>query len=452
MKTSRHVVRCCGVVLSFCLAMGVQNAKSQVQTTVLTLEKAIALAKEQNRDILGAEQNRYKAEARVAEARSGAFPQLSASGTYYRYVNKPVMFLPANSIFNTSDQVMSVVFGSNNSYAGGLLLAQPLYNRTVGVALDVADTYRDYIEQDYQATTRDVTLQVRKAFYQVLLARALVKANKEGLDVVRANYENVQSQYNHGTAAEYDLLRAEVELANTEPELITAENSLVLAENALKNLLGLPLGQPITVEGEFAFVPVGEDSLAEGRSNALRQNPMITALGTQESMLKLNVSVEQASYFPSLSLIGSYQWQSQDNTFKFKNYLWANTFMVGLQLDWTLFDGFRRNSRVEQAKLDVQQMHYMRMKAEEGITIQVQSAELRMAEAAKRIRGQEKNIQQAEKAVRIAQTRFKSGVGTQLELLDSQVAMTRAQTTYAKAVYDHLVAKAEWFWAVGTGE
>jgi len=89
------------------------------------------------------------------------------------------------------------------------------------------------------------------------------------------------------------------------------------------------------------------------------------------------------------------------------------------------------------------------MKAEEGLKIQIQSAELKMAEAKKRIAGQEKNIAQAEKAVRIAQTRFTSGVGTQLELLDSQVAMTRAQTNYAMAIYDYLIAKAEWHYAVG---
>jgi len=75
---------------------------------------------------------------------------------------------------------------------------------------------------------------------------------------------------------------------------------------------------------------------------------------------------------------------------------------------------------------------------------------LRMVEARKRMSGQEKNIEQAQKAVRIAQTRFKSGVGTQLELLDAQVAMTRSQTNYAQALYDYLVSKTEWEFATGT--
>ena len=98
----------------------------------------------------------------------------------------------------------------------------------------------------------------------------------------------------------------------------------------------------------------------------------------------------------------------------------------------------------EEATIDRDKVHYARLKAEEGLKIQLQAAELRMAEAKKRIVGQERNVAQAEKAVSIAQTRYRSGVGTQLELMDSQVAMTRARATRAQAVYDFLVAKAEW--------
>jgi outer membrane protein TolC len=65
------------------------------------------------------------------------------------------------------------------------------------------------------------------------------------------------------------------------------------------------------------------------------------------------------------------------------------------------------------------------------------------------VQGQEKNIEQAKRAVAIAGTRFKSGVGTQLELLDAQVAMTLAQTNYAQAIYDYLVAKTDWEYAIG---
>ena len=419
---------------------------------VLTLEKAIVLALEQNRDVLIADQDRYKADAQVSEARSGAFPQIGISGQYTRNVQKPVLFIPPNNPFNPTSSTMVFELGSDNGYSLGAQFAQVLFNRKVGVALDIAGTFEEYSEKAYSATTQDVTFSVKKAFYGILLAQKLVEANRQGLDVVRANLENVQALYRHGNAAEFDLLRAEVQLANTEPLVTSAENALLLATNAMKNLLAIPMEREIQVQGEFVFEEIPAAARAQAESEAVTRNPSMVGLALQESILEKNISIEQSNYFPTLTLVGSYQWQSQDNTFQFSNYLWAKTFFLGLQISYPLFDGFRTGSRVEQASVDRMRVHYLRLKAEEGLRIAVQSAELKMEEAQKRITGQEKSIDQARKAVRIAQTRFKSGVGTQLELLDTQVAMTRAETNYAQAMYDYLLAKAEWERAVGISQ
>ncbi len=410
----------------------------------LTLDSALAIATGQNRDVMIAEKERYRADAQVTEAWAGALPQISVSGMYTRNVKLPVLFLPPNTAFNPGNSTEALELGSNNSYLLGATLSQVLYSRKVGVALDIAHTYHDFAEEAYRATTQDVTLAVRKAFYAVLLSKELAAANREGLDVVRSNVENVRSLYAHGSAAEYDLLRAEVELANTEPLLISAENALVLSLNALKNLLAIPLDTDLDVAGGFTFDEVPPEVLAEARRDMVSSNPALLQLALQEDMLDKNISIQRADYFPTLSLIGSYQYQTQDNTFAFRNYMWATSLNVGLQLSFPLFDGFRTGAQTEEAIVDRDKVHYARLKAEEGLTIQLQAAELRMAEARKRILGQEQNVAQAEKAVRIAQTRYKSGVGTQLELMDSQVAMTRARATRAQAVYDFLVARAEW--------
>lgn len=444
-----HAVRLFFLVLLLLPVMARADDPKANEALVITLDRAIAMALEQNRDILIADQERYKAEAQVSEARSGAFPQLSLSGQYARNIKKPVLFLPPNSPINPSDKTAAFEIGSNNSYSGGAQLSQVLFSRKLGAALNVAQAYHEYSEEAFQGTREDVALQVKKAFYGVLLTQKLVEANRQGRDVVKANFENVQSQYRHGTAAEFDLLRAEVQLANTEPLVTSAENSLVLAANALKSLLAIPLETPIRIEGSFNYQDMDSTALAEGRRNAMSSNPLLSQLALQESMLDENVSIQRADLWPTLALFGNYQWQTQDNTFQFRNYNWANMLSVGLSISFPLFDGFRTSARVEQASVDKQKVHLARLKAEEGMKIQIQSAELKMAEAKKRIAGQEKNIEQAEKAVRIAQTRYKNGVGTQLELLDTQVAMTRAQTNYAQAIYDYLIARAEWQYAVG---
>jgi outer membrane protein len=447
--------RMCGIVTA-ALVLCVPGAMSRPDTAavrgermVLTLDKAITLALEQNRDVMVAEQERYRSEAQISEAWSGALPQIGISGQYIRNIKPQVLFLPPNNIFNPTDQTEVFTLGASNAYAFGANISQPLYSRKIGVALDIAHLYRDYTDEAFHATTQEVTLAVKRAYYGVLLSAKLVEANRQGLDVVRANCENIRSQYNHGNAAEYDLLRAEVELANTEPGLISAENNLLLARNSLKTLLAIPLETDVDVSGEFSFEEVAPGVLEETRKSALVNNPLVAGLKLRESLLEMKISIERADYFPSLSLFGSYQYQSQDNTFNFNKYLWANSLSVGLQLSYTIFNGFGTDARAEQASIDHQEAHYQRLKAEEGLRLQVQSTELKMVEARKRIEGQQKNIEQAEKAVHIAQTRYRSGVGTQLELLDSQVAMTRAQTNYAQAIYDFLVAKADWTSAVG---
>lgn len=437
-------------VLMLC-SMVLSQAKPSVtqEPIVLTLDKAIALALQQNRDVLIADQDRDKAEAQVGEAKSGAFPQITISGQYTRNIKKPVLFLPPHNPINPTDETQIFEIGSSNAYQMGAQLSQTLFNKRVGVALQVAKTYRDFTEQGYQATEQHVIREAKKSFYLILLAKKLVEANRQGLEVVKANYENVQAQFSHGTAAEYDLLRAEVQLANTEPILISAENNYQLAVNALKNMLSIPLDQEVIIQGDFTFEDVPPSYLDDFRQKALTNNPVIRQLVLQESLLDKNIKIEKAANFPTLSMMAAYVWQAQDNTYEFSRYNWAKLLNCGVVLSYPLFDGFRTRKRVQEATIDREKVRYTRLKVEEGLQVQIEAAELRMAEAKKRIGGQEKNIEQAQKAMQIAQTRFKSGIGTQLELLDAQVAMTRAQTNYAQAIYDYVVAKTDWHYAVG---
>jgi outer membrane protein len=416
----------------------------------LNLERALELAQSQNRDVLIADQDRLKADAQVGEAYSGALPQISLSGGYTRNVKKPVMFLPPNIPgLNPTNSTRALEIATNNAYQMGLSLVQPLFSRKVGVALEIAETYNTFTQESYRAARQKVALDVKKAFYGVMLADKLVEASRQALDVVRANYENVQAFYKNGSAAEFDLLRAEVQLANTEPVVISAENGLALAKNALKNLLSIPLEREIRIEGDFVYDPAVPESSGESFRTVLTQNPLISQLTLQESMLDKNIIIERANYYPTLSLTGAYMWQTQDNTFQFSNYNWAKILTVGVSMSYSVFDGFRTSERIQQAVTDRDKVRFTRLKAEEGLRIQIQSAELKMAEAKRRIVGQEKNVEQAQRAVKISQTRFKSGVGTQLELLDAQVAMTRTQTNYAQAIYDYLVATAELQYAMG---
>ncbi len=230
--------------------------------------------------------------------------------------------------------------------------------------------------------------------------------------------------------------------------MIQTENNLTLSVNYLKSLLSIDISTPVEVKGAFEFAKEDSVLIEETSSMALNNSPFLRQLELQESLLDKSYVIEKSEYFPTLALFGQYSYQTQDNTFQFSNYKWAESMLIGLQLSYTLFDGFRRGARMEQALIDRQKVSLTRRKVEEGLRIQVLQARLKMKEAEKKIFAQEKNLKQAEKTVSIAQTRFKNGIGTQLELIDTQTALTFAATNQAQAVYEYLIAKADWEYAV----
>jgi outer membrane protein TolC len=420
------------------------SAQNKSDTLFLTLDDAIKKALDKNWDVQISHKDIDKSQSQIDEAYANAFPKIDFKGTYTRNIKLPVLFIPPDPLFNPTNQTLQIELGSKNSFDAAITMSQVIYNQKVNTAIQIAGEYSNYSKEGDRGTRNDLALNVKKAFYSILLMKKLVDVSQAGYDVAKANYDNVKALFDKGVSSEYDFLRAEVQLANSEPVLIQARNDLVMARNYIKNLLALDINNPIDVIGDFKYDEMSPDLVNNKNIEAVDNFPLVKQLGIQESLLAKNITIQRSDYFPSLAFFGQYDFQTQDNSFDMKNYDWAKSFAVGLQLNYTLFDGFSRGARIEQAIIDKEKIGLTKRKVEEGLKIQIMQAGLKMEEARKRIKAQEKNLEQADKTIKIAQTRYKNGVGTQLELIDTQAAFTFAQTNYAQAIYDYLIAKAEW--------
>ncbi|HVO74751.1 MAG TPA: TolC family protein [Ignavibacteriaceae bacterium] len=438
------------IIFVFIILLNSFSFPQQDSVINLTLDDAIKIALANNRDVQIALQDLKKSDAQIDEAYADVWPSINATGEYDRNIKSPVLFIPPNTPFNPSPQTVTFSLGAKNSYALSASLNQTLFSLKVNTAISIANDYHNYFKYAEKSTEDEVILQVKEAFYTILLAKDLINVSQKSYEVAKANFDNVKSQFTHGVSSEYDLLRAEVQLANVDPVLIQAKNNFELAKNGLKNLLTIDLKKEINVIGEFKLEPVDSVLMQEAADTFIENNPMLTALDFQISVLEKNVKLETAGYFPTLSGFANYLWQTQDNTFDFSNYLWANTITVGLRLSIPVFDGFRKNARIEQAIVDKTKLELTKLKAEEGLRIQLVQAQLKMKEARERVLAQGKSLNQAERAVEIAESRYNNGIGTQLEILDTQSSLTMAQTNYSQAIYDYLIAKAQWEKIIGS--
>ncbi len=433
------------LTLSFICA---SKVSAQHDTLSYTLEQAIAKALADNWDVQLAQKDINRSQEQISEAYSNAFPRIDFTGNYTRNILLPVLFIPPNNPFNPTPNTETIELGSKNSFAGTLGLTQVLYSQKVNTAIKIAGEYANYSEAGSKATKQSIALSIKRAFYSILMAEQIVNVTQRSYESAKSNYENVTALFKQGVSSQFDLLRSEVQLANVQPALIQAENNLELAKSVLKNLLTIDIKTPIKIVGDFSYHEVPQEKVVNAVSNSVNNNPLVQQLRIQESLLDKNIIIQRADYFPTLAFFGQYQYQSQDNTWNVKNYNWAKSFMVGLQLSYTLFDGFGRGARVEQAIIDKEKVAIGRSKLEEGLKVQVQQSLLKMEESKKRIDAQEKSLSQADTALKIAETRYKNGIGTQLEIIDTETALTMAQTNYYQAIYDFLIAKSEWEYAV----
>jgi outer membrane protein TolC len=134
------------------------------------------------------------------------------------------------------------------------------------------------------------------------------------------------------------------------------ENNYVLSLEALKVTTGLDANQDIDVIGEMNFeepyqIPTQQDVIDE----LIKNNPQLAILENQVKLNDRNISLENSAYLPTLAGFGSYQYQAQANDFKFSDYNWVTTFVLGLQLQVPIFNGFKTQARVSQAEIGLDQ-------------------------------------------------------------------------------------------------
>lgn len=422
------------LLLSFSFALLAQN-----KTTVLTMEDAINLALEKNSELKIAKMEVEKSEQKLREARSGLFPKLDISGQYQRYIDKPVIFLPPGSPFGSTLEI-----GSDNSYQAAAQLSVPLFALSLYKGIGLASDALDIAEQNYISAKNKIVGDVKKSFLSVILARETKDVMQQSLKNAEDNFENIKRLNSAGTLSDYDVLRAEVQVDNLKPVVLQMENNYKLSLEALKVAIGLDADQSIEVVGEIEFdesykIPTEAEIIEE----LIRNNPTLAILERQVKLNDRNVSLEEAAYFPSLAGFGNYQYQAQANDFKFSDYNWVKTFVVGLQLQIPIFNGFKTQSRVRQAEIGLNQAVEQKRNFTEAIKTQALSVLYRVEQAVKRIEGQNKTVRTAQEGYEIAKRRLENNLGTQLEVNDAELALRQAKLNRLQAIYDFKVAEAD---------
>lgn len=457
----------CRTVLAFVLISLAVAAPCLAAPMELSLQDSIQLALQHNAKLKIAEQAREKTLWTIKQAQSYKGFDLSYNFTGVRG-NTPASWLAPDTFTVLPTTVATnpitgagMVTGyttvqtfnySNlpiyNYYTNQLNLVLPVYTGgKVESMIDQAESGSKVADLNIMAVKQQLTLETTIDYFHVLQARNILAVARQTVEDLSQHLTNVQSYYDAGTVALPDLLQTKVRLANSQDGLIKAQNAYELSMYALNNVMGLPLKNEIKAIDEFAYQPYPL-SLDDCIARAIAQRPEISAATLNVSINQDQVKVANSDNLPTISLFGTQGWDSEKSTSAVGNYN-DKHWMVGANLTMDLFDGNRTQSLVKQAETGVNIARESLQKATDDISLEVSSCYLSMKEAEKRLETDQVAVNEAQTDLALTQQRYEAGVGTNMDVIDAELALDRSKTIHIQALYDYNTSKAQLQKAMG---
>jgi outer membrane protein TolC len=436
----------CGFVaasLFFSVTKPTLATDTNVPSQTMTLQDCLDLALRQNPTILKAQQEIRRTQGVIVETRGPAVPQITASGTGEMIARSAIDAFPfpsgtggggTNTLFTNQEQPWSAqVQISQLLYQGG----------RVSAAVRAAKLSDQIAVLGFQKAVADTILDVRKAFYQILLNKALADVREESVTLLEQQLLDAQSRYDVGSIPRFNVLRAEVELANAKPPLIRAQNDLRISKESLVKLLAIDSPAqtndftPINFEGKLIYEHHVWD-LSNALQQGLTRRPELLQAEQQIGVAKANVKVASSGYKPEASVFGNYGWH--DDTFANNAETTREGWTAGASITWALFDGMVTRGKVSEARAQLEEANLDYADTRRQVELDVRQAYSDYLQTLELIEAQKKTVEEAEESLRLAEARFRAGTGTQLDVLSAQTALSDARSNEVQALHDYNVA------------
>lgn len=421
------------LLLSAALTMALSQSAFAGETVALNLDDAMLRAFQTNPTVSIAQYELDSARASYNAARQSRGISISANHTTQRggYDDNIVKKTDATGAW-TGEYWK----GIGNSHSNGLTASLPIFTggKLKGTIKQAKANYQ-YNQVGVQRTYNEMRSTVTDGYFTMLQADNMQKLSAESVARLEDHLKNVQAQYDVGVVAKVDVLRSQVELANAKQTLIQAENSYQVAEANMNKIVGLPMDTNLKLDNLLVYNAY-DKNMDDCLAYAAEHRPELMQAQYNVDAAKGALMVARSGHMPQVAASASQSW-SDTNWPGDEKGNWG----VGVNVSMNVFDTGVTLSKIHGAEADLKKAEETYRDTVNAVNLDVRSNYLGLREAEKRISTTKLAVEQADEDYRIAQLRYMSGVGTNTDVLDAQVALTQAKTNYTKALYDYNTSK-----------
>ncbi|HYR21874.1 MAG TPA: TolC family protein [Chthoniobacterales bacterium] len=429
---------------------------SEKGAPVFRLDQAVITALAQNPTVLQALEEIRRTKGVIISIRAEALPQIGPSMTWdwtdpnLRESNSFSTFgsrptpPPGGTPFPGVGGIKNL--RSDISYNVKVTGSQLVFNYGTFRAIRGTFFQRDSAYFALRNTVDQVISTVKTQFYQVVVNRELIVVQEESVRLLESQLKDQQNRFEAGTVPRFNVLQAQVQLSNQIPNLIAARNNYRISILQLAKTLGLDfnpargIAAPLRVIGDLVYIPRKIDLLAaieEGkRSRPFLKQQRANVLNQIEQ-----VHVAIGSWLPIVNANGGGEWLSSQFNSSFGDV--SKGWLTTATGSWPIWDSGLAWGKIQQQRAILSQQEITYDDDVRQVELEIQQAASNLLQNRELIQATEKNVEQAEEAVRLAKARLDAGAGTQLDVLNAQVQLTTAQSTRLQALFGYNSSLAE---------
>jgi outer membrane protein len=441
------------LVLATCVVNAQQAPKA------FTLSECIDYALTNNIQIKNATIDEYIAKAKSKEVSGMGLPQITASASLQHAkplrrffgvgTGEPSIFtgnniIPAGQVYSAPN-----FFQLQNSGDVSANISQLIFSSTYILGVKASNTYRQIASISKEVTKNEVRANVSKAYYLYMIN--LKRQNVFDVNMVRLDslIKQTEKSQKAGFVEKIDLDRLVVSYNNLLTERDKFSNMLVLSGLLLKFQMGMPVETELAIADQIESVNV-ESIQIDGKSD-FENRQEFKLLKAQYKFKSLEHKDNLLSYLPTIKADANLGYFTQSNKFDFfeKSHPWYHYGAYSISANITIFDGLSRQRRIQQSRLKLEKAQNDIDYLKQSINLETKTAELNFKSSVDALKNQKQNIDLAQEVVRVTQLKYRSGVGSNIEVITAESSLKEAQVNYYNALYDAIVYKIEFEHATG---
>jgi outer membrane protein len=282
---------------------------------------------------------------------------------------------------------------------------------------------------------QDLIYSVKGAYYSYLAAVENVAVQEQAVERSAEQLKLIQSKYDLGSASKSEVLKQKVQYGNDKLTLLSAQNSAITTRATLAYTVGVDPASDVEFATEY-LVRSYSGSLRDAIAFGLEYEPGLLSAHSAIDAARNSVKARKSDYLPKLIGFGSIDWSDGSSGFTATGTYSARSTTVGFQASWNIFDGFSRESRLTNAKVNRANAMAAAADAKNLVVRDIKTAYLEIEQRKKQQEVADENVAAADEDQKITQEKYNLGAATILDLLDAQVSLKSAQVSKIRADFE----------------